>query len=261
VPDKTMHWDGAVVVVTGASRGIGRAVAEHAARLGARVGLMARSRGELDTVLSSIGGRGAVATADVSQRGDVDAAVATLEGELGPTDVLVANAGIGAYGRFAEMNLDDAEHLIRVNLMGTVYAIRAVLPGMLERHRGRIAIVSSVAGRFGPPFEAMYGATKAAQIGLAEALSVEVAGNGVGVSIVNPGVVSTGFFEARGHAYDRKFPKQIPPERVAATVIRAIEAGQGEFFVPRAFLAALAVRHVAPRLYHWGTKRSFRGQL
>ena len=258
---KAMRWDSATVVVTGASRGIGRAVAERAAGLGARIGLIARSRADLDAVLSSIGGRGAVAPADVGQRGDVTTAVAALEAELGPTDVLVANAGIGAYGRLAEMSLDDAEQLIRVNVMGTVHAIKAVLPGMIERRQGRIVVVSSVAGRFGPPFEAMYGATNAAQIGLAEALSVEVSDSGVGVSIVNPGVVSTGFFEARGHAYDRRFPKPILPERVAATVIKAVEAGRGELFVPGAFRAALAVRHVAPRLYHWGTRRSFRGQL
>ena len=121
--------------------------------------------------------------------------------------------------------------------------------------------MASVAGRFGPPLEAAYGATKFAQVGLAEAVAVEVKAQGVGVSVVDPGVVDTSFFTARGHPYARDFPKPIPASRVAATVMKAVEAGEGEFFVPRAFRAALAVRHLVPRLYGWGASRSYRAEL
>lgn len=249
------------MIVTGASRGIGRAVAEQAARRGARVGLLARTRSDLEDLAGRLGVPTAVAAADVGNREEISEAMDSIEAHLGPADVLVANAGVGAYGPFAEVDLDQVERLIRVNLLGTVYALRAVLPGMLQRGRGHLAVVSSVAGRFGAPFEAAYGATKSAQIALAEALSVEVAGQGVDVSIIDPGVVDTDFFRARGHPYERSFPRPITPARVAATVIRAVESGGGEFFVPRSFRAALAARHLVPGLYAWGTRQSFRKEL
>jgi len=257
-------WAGSVVVVTGASSGIGRAVAEAAGGRGARVALLARHQADLDAVVSAspeLARAGLAVAADVSDRAGLETALAGVEDELGPVDVLVANAGSGAYGRFAEMEMADLERMVAVNFLGTAYAMRAVLPGMIERGRGRVCVVASVAGRFGPPLEAAYGATKFAQVGLAEAVSVEVAPKGVGVSIVDPGAVATGFFAARGHAYARSFPKPIPPARVAATVVRAVETGRGEFFVPGPFRAALAVRHLVPRLYGWGTARSYRGEL
>jgi len=256
-----VQWNGSTALVTGASRGIGRAVAKQAAAKGARVGLLARSKADLDQVLTDIGGKGAVAPADIAVRSEVDDAVKRVEAELGPIDILVANAGIGAYGPFADIDVDQVEHLVQVNLLGTVYPIKAVLAGMLERGRGHIVVVSSVAGRFGSPLEAAYASTKFAQIGLAEALGVEVAGKGVGVSVVNPGVVDTDFFEARGHLYDRPFPKPISADRVAAGVIKAVEKNLAEVFVPGPFKYAVAVRHVAPRLYRWGTRRSFKNEL
>ena len=252
-----MTWAGATVIVTGASRGIGRAVAAAATARGARVGAISRTdaAGTTDVPLA------AWQPADVADRAQVDAAVAALERELGPTDILVANAGIGAWGRFADTDVADIERLMQVNYMGTVHPVKAVLPGMLERRRGHIVIVSSVAGRFGSPFEAAYSATKFAQIGLAEALSTELSASGVGVSIVDPGVVDTAFFEARGHLYDRSFPKLLPPERIADAVVHAVERDRLETFVPRSFAAAVAVRHLAPRLYAWGTRRAFRREL
>ena len=256
------EWPGSVVAITGASRGIGRAVAEQSVAMGARVGLIARSQGDLDDLVARLGSAAAMGfRADVSQRAELETALAGIEERLGPIDVLVANAGIGAYGPFAEMDPVVLERMVAVNLLGTAYAMRAVLPGMIARARGRICVVASVAGRFGPPLEAAYGSTKFAQIGLAEAVSVEVAGRGVGVSIVDPGAVDTGFFAARGHAYSRSFPKPIPAQRVAAVVIKAVEAGRGEFFVPGPFRAALAVRHLVPRLYGWGTARTYRHEL
>jgi len=248
-------------VITGASRGIGRAVALAAAAKGARIGLIARTEPDLRTVLAEAGGIGAIAVADVAEPDDLQAALAALEADLGPVDVLVANAGVGSYGAFADLTADEAEHIVRVNVLGTVHAIRAVVPGMIERRRGHIVTIGSIAGRLGSPFEAIYSATKFAGVGLTEALVVELEPYGIGVSLVQPGPVATHFGEARGHPYDRKRPKPVPAEQVAVAVIRAVERGRHEQYVPGAFRQAVIARHLLPPLFRWGSKRSFRREL
>jgi 3-oxoacyl-[acyl-carrier protein] reductase len=250
-----------VVLITGASRGIGAAVAKAATAKRARVGLIARSQGDLTTVLDGLGGRGAFAAADVGDRAALTGAIAALESGLGPIDVLVANAGIGAYGPFADIDDEELDRLVRVNVLGTMYAIRAVLPGMIERRRGHIVTIGSIAGRIGSPFEAVYSATKFAGVGLTEALSVEVAPYGIGVSLVNPGPVATDFGDARGHPYDRDRPKPVPAEDVADAVIDVIEKGKSEVYVPTWFRPAVVTRHMIPPMFRWGTTRSFRDEL
>jgi short-subunit dehydrogenase len=256
-----VEWGGATTIVTGASRGIGRAVAEAAAARGARVGLIARSEDDLRTVAAALGPPAAYAVADVADPGALAGALARLEGELGPTDVLVANAGIGAYGAFADLSAEEAERIVRVNVLGTVHALRAVVPGMIERRRGHIVTIGSIAGRIGSPFEAIYAATKFAGVGLSEALAVEVAPYGVGVSVVNPGPVATDFGAARGHPYDRKRPKPVPAEDVARAVVRAVEGDRAESYVPGSFRPAVVIRHLVPPLFRWGTRRSMAREL
>jgi short-subunit dehydrogenase len=256
-----MKLDDKVVVVTGASRGIGAAVASAVVAKGARVGLIARTTGDLEKVLSQLGHRGAAATADVADAAELASAIATLEAELGPVDVLIANAGIGAYGPFVDIEADEMERLVNVNVLGTMYAIRNVLPGMIARRRGHIVTIGSIAGRIGSPFEAVYSATKFAGVGLTEALAVEVEPYGIGVSVVNPGPVSSNFGEARGHPYDRDRPKPVPPEDVAKAVVDAIEHDKHELYVPPWFRPAVIVRHLVPRMLRWGSRRSFRDEL
>lgn len=257
----SMAWDGSVVLVTGASRGIGRAVALAVAAKGARVGLVARGRPGLVSVLEEIGGRGAVSVADVAVREQAEAAVAQVEGELGPVDVVIANAGIGSYGAFVDSDPSEYEGLLAVNVLGTMYVLRAALTSMVARRRGHLVVVGSVAGRVAAPFEALYSATKFAQVGLAEALSVELSAFGIGVSIVNPGPVDTAFFDARGHSYDRSFPKKVDPERVAEAVVQGVERGRSEQLVPRWLRGALVVRHLAPPLYDLVNRQTFKSEL
>ncbi len=256
-----MEWEGSITVITGASRGIGRAIAEAAAARGARVGLIARSKDELDQVLADAGGDGAVAVADAAERDQVEAAVDAIARELGPVDILVNNAGFGAYGTVWETDPSVYERLIRVNYLGTVYATKAVLPSMLERRRGHIVTIASIAGRIGAPFEAGYSASKFAVAGFTEALSLEVAHLGIGVSMVDPGPVDTAFFDARGVPYQRTKPKPVTPEAVAADVIAAVEKGRGETFIPRWLRFPHALKAVAPRLFRLGTLRDFRKEL
>jgi len=250
-----------VVVVTGASRGIGAAVARAVAAKGARVGLIARTTDDLQAVLDQLSTRGAMVAADVADPAALSKAIATLEGELGPVDVLVANAGIGAYGPFADIEDEELERLVKVNVLGTMYAIREVLPGMIARRRGHIVTIGSIAGRIGSPFEAVYSATKFAGVGLTEALAVEVEPYGVGVSLVNPGPVETDFGNARGHPYDRDRPKPVSAEAVADAVVDAIEHNKHELYVPQWFRPAVVLRHLVPPMLRWGSKRSFRDEL
>jgi short-subunit dehydrogenase len=256
-----VDWAGATTVITGASRGIGRAVAVAAAGKGARIGLIARNEADLRGVLADAGGAGAIAVADVADPGELAGAIAALEAELGPTDVLVANAGIGAYGAFADLTAEELEHIVRVNVLGTAHAIRAVVPGMIERRRGHIVTIGSIAGRIGSPFEAIYSATKFAGVGLTEALVVELEPYGIGVSLVNPGPVATSFGEARGHPYDRGRPKPVPAEQVAVAVIKAVTDHKHEQYVPTWFRPAVVTRHLIPPMFRMGSKRSFTREL
>jgi len=256
-----MQWQGTTTVITGASRGIGRAVALAAAAKGARVGLIARDKADLEAVLDETGGRGAIAVADVAAPEAIAAAIYALETTLGPVDVLVANAGIGAYGAFADTTADEIERIVRVNVLGTAHAIRAVVPGMIERRRGHIVTIGSIAGRLGSPFEAIYSATKFAGVGLTESLVVELEPFGIGVSLVNPGPVATHFGEARGHPYDRARPKPVPAAQVATAVIKAVEGNRREQYVPGTFRPAVSIRHLLPPLFRWGSKQSFRQEL
>ena len=239
---EVVDLDGAVVAITGASRGIGAAVAKAVTARNARVGLIAR-------------------TADVADRAATIKAIEQVEAELGPVDVLVANAGIGQYGPLVDITYEELERLVGVNVLGTMYAIRAVLPGMVARRRGHIVTIGSIAGRIGSPFEAAYSATKFAGVGLTEALAVEVAPYGVGVSVVNPGVVATEFGNARGHPYDRKRPKPISADSVAEAVVTAITKDASEVYVPKMFRPAVVFRHLVPPLFRSGTARSFKKEL
>jgi short-subunit dehydrogenase len=260
-----VRWEEATVLVTGASRGIGRAVAEAAAGRGARVGLVARSADELVTVgeaVARLGGRAAVVVADLTDREQLERAFRSVHRELGPVDVLINNAGIGSWGPFVEIPEDAARRVLALNLVAVLDLTRLVLPEMIERRRGHVVNIGSVAGRLGVPFESVYSTTKFGLAGFTEALAVEMAPFGVGVSMVNPGPVDTAFGQASGWPTTRpRVLRAVAPERVAAAVVTAVEHGGLERAVPRWLRAAHVVRTVLPAAYRIGVRRTVARQL
>ncbi|MFA5889800.1 MAG: SDR family NAD(P)-dependent oxidoreductase [Actinomycetota bacterium] len=242
--------------MTGASRGIGREVARALYVRGARVGLVARDRVGLDAVVSALGDRALAAVGDVCDPDSLRAAVDAVVGEFGPVDVLVNNAGIGAYESFVEADPEVFERLMRVNYFGTVEATRLVARSMLERGRGHIVNVASIAGRLGAPFESAYSGSKFAVVGFSEALAAEFGPLGVQVSLVNPGPVATSFTEARGVPFQRRFPRPLPPTRVARAVVRAIERNRFEQTLPHWLGVGIVTRAIAPSVYRRGLVRN-----
>lgn len=242
-----MQLGGSVALVTGASAGIGRSAAERLAAEGARLVVHGRDAERTAQVAEATGG--VPVLADLAVPGGADALADAAIAADGQVDVLVANAGLGWAGPFAEMTAAEVDRLVAVDLVAPLHLVRRLLPPMLDRGRGHICLVGSVAGRTGVAGEAVYAATKAALDAFAESLRLEVAGSGVGVSLVLPGVVDTDFFDTRGRPYDRRLPRPVPPEVVAAALVAAIADDRAEAWVPRWLRVAPVVRSFAPGAY------------
>ncbi len=187
---------GRVALVTGASGGIGAAVARSLAEQGVGLGLASRSGGDLG-IDGSI-----AAPCDVRDPAAVGAFVEQIVARFGRLDIVIANAGVGAYGPFLELDPGSLEEMLDTNVKGTIYTIRAALPHLLESDRADIVTVASEAGRRGLPFEAVYSASKFAQVGFTRALDHELRPQGVRCTNVCPGGVATGFAMGRGRTPD-----------------------------------------------------------
>lgn len=233
-----MRLDDSRVLITGASSGIGAATARAMAGRHARLVLTGRDRARLEAVAAQTGGR--CVTADIAS------GTVALATEAGAVDVLVANAGTGWAGSVTGMSVWAIEDLVAVNLVAPMRLTRLLLPGMIERGRGHIVFVASIAGVVGVPGEAVYSATKAGLIGFADALRAET---GVGVSVVLPGVVDTPFFQRRGAPYARRRPAPIPAERVARAIVRAVERESAEVYVPGWLELPARLKGVAPGVF------------
>jgi short-subunit dehydrogenase len=245
---------GSVVVVTGASRGIGAAVARLAAAKGARLGLLARDESELKELAAALPTESLVVPVDVTDKADLIKALRQVRDDLGPIDVLVNNAGIGAYGPFTSGGADQLDQLWPINVAAVAHAMAEVLPDMQARGRGVIVNMTSIAGRIGAPGEAAYCASKFAVIGRSETIRAEVHDSGVRICLINPGPVATDFGAARGHPYDRSFPKPVSAEHVATRTIRSIERGTPEIFIPRWLRPSLIVKNLCPPLFDLGVR-------
>lgn len=219
-----------VVFITGASSGIGAAVALEFAREGAKVALAARRIDRLDAIRAEIEAIGSIALVlecDVTRRESIDRAVAQTVAELGRIDVVLANAGFGVSGSAARLETDDYRRQFETNVFGVIDTVYATLPYLLES-QGRLAIVSSVMGRVGLPASAPYCASKFAVLGFAESLYYDLADRGVSVTCINPGIVASEIRSVnnRGEFTGKPDPASkrliMPVETAARKMVRAI---------------------------------------
>ncbi len=243
-----MTVSGSTALVTGATSGIGAATAEALAAAGCRLTLVGRDEARLAAVAARTDGHPVLANL-ATTAGIQRAAEAGQD-----ADLLINNAGIGWMGALDAMASDDLSHLVSVNLTAPMELTRAVVPMMLRRRRGHVVFVSSVAA-IGVRHEAVYAATKAGLRTFAASVRYETAGHGVGVSTVLPGAVRTPFFHTRGKPYDRRFPHPVRPEAVADALLRAVERGQFEVFVPRWLTIPARLQGALPEAFHRLSRR------
>ncbi len=207
------HLDGRVAFITGAGRGIGASIARALAAEGAGLGLATKSGAD-------IGIAGSVVSAcDVRDAASVEQAVRRTVDRFGRLDILVINAGVGAYGPILDLPAEHLEEMIDVNVKGAIHSVRAALPHLLRSDAADIVTVASEAGRRGLPFEAVYCASKFAQVGLTAALDHELREKGVRCTNVCPGGVATDFAMGRGRTPDMpQLAGMMAPEDVADVV-------------------------------------------
>jgi short-subunit dehydrogenase len=203
-----------IAVVTGAGRGIGLGIAIELGKLGTKVSLVARSRNELEDTARAIGKSASVIPADIRKKEDVQRVFEQVRSALGPVDILVNAAGLGIFGLVTEFKDEDFETLIQTNLRGIFFTCRSVLPSMIERKRGYIINIASIAGKVGSANRAVYCASKFGVVGFTESIAEEVRQHGIRVSVVCPGSTDTQF---SGHA-GKSREWMLRPEDVAHAV-------------------------------------------
>jgi short-subunit dehydrogenase len=246
-------------IITGASSGIGAALARELSRRGWSIALLARRADLLGEVARSIATPAVAIACDVTDAAAVERAVRRGESELGGSfDLAIANAGVGISGHATTFKLDDADQTIRVNVIGMMNLFAAVIPSMVERRTGRFAGVASLAGLRGMPTVAAYSASKAAMQNFLEASRIELAPYGVGVTTVNPGFIATPMTEKNKF----KMPFLMHVDNAARRIADGVERGKRvvEFPLPMSILMRM-VRLVPDALYDRMTAPSGRRRI
>lgn len=256
-----MDIAGRTAIITGASSGIGQAVAAEFAGRGANVVLAARSRDKLDWLASELvqlPGRALVVPTDVTENLAVEALVRRAAEEFGSVDILINNAGVGLFAPIADGNVDNARYLFEVNFWGALHCIQTATPYMLEQGSGHIVNVSSVAGHISPPYMGMYAATKHALAAVSDALRIELGGTGVGVSTIFPGLTDTSFTE---NMLQEVEAPQIPPiarfvgaDVVARRIFQAVRWGLRDVYVSPEDVAGVVMDAAMPLVMDWGMR-------
>jgi len=257
-----MDFKSQVILITGASNGIGRRLALDLATKGAVVIGCGRSQERLDEMLTEvrhISSSSAAIACDIGQLDQVRVMIAKVLADFGKIDILINNAGIGMRQPFVEMSFEIIEDIMRTNYLGAVYCTHEVLPSMIARGRGHIVNTSSGAGKIGTLNMAAYSASKFAINGFSESLYHELKPLGIDVSVVCPGPVETNFNRLFADTQPKSPPRLIiTPEAVSQAVIAVIETKKFEVVVPRWLALMCWFKRMTPNLFRSVSHRAFR---
>jgi len=247
---------GKVVLITGAANGIGRELAKQLAAEGARIAAVDLQEAALENLAADLDGKSvAWAVADVTDRPALLQAVRGLEEKLGPTDLLIASAGIGRETSALSFNGEDIADIIRVNLIGVVHSIDAVLPGMLQRRSGHLMALSSLASYRGFPKMAGYCASKAGVNGLLDALRVELVPAGIAVTTICPGWIRTNMTAPIA----TRLPRLLEVDDAARRIIEALRRRRPFVAFPaRDTWPVRILRWLPAGISDWMVRRRFR---
>jgi short-subunit dehydrogenase len=251
-----MTWQGRVVLVTGASSGIGKGLAAELARRGAQVGLLARRSDLLEEIVNKISaqkGKAIALPADVRDAAEVRTAADRLRSEYGPVDVLIANAGVGGTTSAIELAPTEVARVIDVNLLGAVNSVAAVVPEMIQRKEGQLVAISSLSAYRGLPKSAAYCASKAALSSFFESLRIDLKGKGVDVTIIHPGFIKTPLTAGR----KAKLPFLLELDDAVAKIIWAIERKRKSYAFPWQLASLVRFAMLMPNsMYDWFAGRN-----
>ena len=252
-------WTDKVVMITGASSGIGKGLALDLASRGARLGLLARRQNLLDEIVNATRLRGGKAFAVVADVRDADAmrsAVDRITAQLGPIDILIANAGIGTSSHISQLDPIHAANVISINVLGAANSVAAVVPQMVQRGKGQLVAISSLAAYRGLPKSAAYCASKAAMSAYFESVRLDLRGTGVGVTIIHPGFIKTPLTAGR----DAKMPYLMELDDAIPKIVSAIEKRKKSIAFPWQLATVVRAGMFMPTfMYDWiAARNSFR---
>lgn len=220
---------GKVAVVTGAARGIGKAIALELAKEGVNVGIIARSKSDLQAVakeIESYGVKVAYAVADVTNLEQVQKAAATFKAELGLTDILVNNAGVGKFEKLVDMNPADFKNIVDVSVMGTFNVSHTIVPQLIEKNAGDVINISSTNGLNGAATSSAYSAAKFGVIGITESLAAEVRRNNIRVTALTPSTIATDLADALNLIPEEKRDQYMHPQDIAEYIVAQLKLNQ-----------------------------------
>lgn len=239
-----------IVVITGASSGIGKAAAIEFAKKGAKLAIVARRKEKLEDLQKSLAQFNTevlVCPCDVSDKESVKKMSDEVLEKFGKIDILVNNAGFAIYGTVTNLTIEEIESQMQTNYFGMVYCTKNFLPVLQKQNSGHIVNVASVAASFGLPGIAPYCASKFAMLGFSEGLKHELKGTKIGVTVVSPIMVRTNFFDHPSFGMMPKYsPTSLDPKTVANAIIRASESSRLEIIVPGMVRIGVWLKHTIP---------------